>query len=106
LNIRALQLAAALAVVFASTSMADINNATYNFRARAGGSIVISGFTNGTYTAPAGSGFCVGPPNACSSGSGLSGGYSFADISPTCRRLPLLFSVVRPERAPVIFLPI
>jgi hypothetical protein len=91
LNLRPLHFASALAVVFASTSMANISNATYHASDGTSGNTVISGFTAGTYTAPAGSGFCVGPPNACGSGGGVSGSYSFADISPTLSTITFTF---------------
>ena len=90
MNIRALPLAAGLAVVFASTSMADIGGSTYDFTASATGNTAI-GATNGTYTDPANPGFCVGPPVACGFGAGVSGSFSFADITPTMSTITFPF---------------
>lgn len=91
MNIRALHLAAALAVAFASTSMADISGSTYNFTATSTGGTSITGFTPGTHTDPANPGFCVGPPNACGSGNGMSGSFAFADPSPTLSTITFQF---------------
>ena len=60
--------------------MAGLLNSTYDFSTSATGNTQI-GATPGTYTDPANPGFCVGPPVACGSGSGVSGGFSFADIN-------------------------
>jgi hypothetical protein len=91
LNIRTLHLAAGLAVVFASTAMADIAGSTYNFSASSTGNTVLTGGASGTYTDPANPGFCVGPPNACSTGQGVSGGFTFADSTPTLSTITFSF---------------
>jgi len=92
LNIRALSLAAALAVVFASTSMADIMGSTYHFSTSTTGSTAITTSGAGTYTAPSNAGFCVGPPTSCGSGSGMSGSYLFTDVNPTLSTITFSFS--------------
>jgi hypothetical protein len=90
LNIRVLPCAAALAVVFASTSMADIMGTTYHFSASTTGNTQISA-PSGTFTDPANPGFCVGPPVACGSGSGVSGSFTFADTTPTTSTITFTF---------------
>jgi hypothetical protein len=91
LKIHSLHFAAALTVVFASTSMADIQGSTYNFSTGVGGSTQISAPSNGAYTDPANPGFCVGPPVSCGSGSGLSGQFAFADTSATTSTITFTF---------------
>ena len=90
MNIRALPLAAGLAVVSASTSMADIGGSTYDFSVSTTGNTAI-GATNGTYTDPANPGFCVGPPVACGTGAGVSGSFAFADSTPTTSTITFTF---------------
>jgi hypothetical protein len=90
LTIRALPLSAALAVIFASTSMANIVGSTYNFSGSTTGATSISA-VSGSYTDPANAGFCVGPPLACGSGAGLSGGYSYAQVTPTLDTITFSF---------------
>ena len=82
LKIRALPLSVALAAIFASTSMANIVGSTYTGNTSTTGNTQISGFS-GTFTDPANPGFCVGPPVACGSGSGVSGSFTFGQVSPT-----------------------
>ena len=43
------------------------------------------------HTDPANPGFCVGPPVACNMGSGVSGGFSFAQLTPTLDSITFLF---------------
>jgi len=75
---------AALSLAFAAAANATIVGSTYGFSASSAGNTVITGFTDGTYTDPSNPGFCVGPPNDCSGGAGISGGFAFAhNVSPT-----------------------
>lgn len=89
---RALQLSVALALVFASTSLAEIEGSTYDFSDSSTGNTVITDTGAGSYTDPANAGFCVGPPNACGGGSGLSGGYTFTNVNPTEDQITFGFS--------------
>jgi hypothetical protein len=90
LNTRIFWHFAALTCVFASTSMAGLVGSTYNFSGSATGNTQI-GATAGTHTDPANAGFCVGPPVACGVGSGVSGGYGFADINPSLAEITFSF---------------
>jgi hypothetical protein len=92
LNIRALNLAAALAVVFASTSMADIVGSTYNFSASSTGTTTITSSGAGSYTDPTGAGFCVGPNSDNCTSSGMFGFYLFSQVSSTEDRIDFVFS--------------
>ena len=83
MNTRALCLSAALSVVFASTSMANIIGSTYNFSASSTGSTTITCSGNGSYTDSAGASFCVGPNSDNCATSGLKGSYTFANIDAT-----------------------
>lgn len=87
----ALQMSLVLAAIFASTAMAEIQTATFDFSASVSGSAQI-GATNGTYTDPANPGFCVGPPVACGAGSGVSGSFTFTDLTPTTAQITFNFS--------------
>ena len=87
---RALQLSIALTLVFASTSLAEIQGSTYNYSASTTGSTEIS-LTSGTTTDPADPGFCVGPPESCGSGSGLSGSFAFHDVDATDAQITFVF---------------
>jgi hypothetical protein len=92
LKIRALFLAVALAVVFASTSMANIGGSTYNFTTSVTGSTQISPLGGPTsHTDPANPGFCVGPPLACNTGSGVSGSFTFNDVTATMSTITFSF---------------
>lgn len=79
----ALCFAAALSLAIASNAHATIVGSTYHFSAAATGNTQIGEFTAGTYTDPANPGFCVGPPVNCGGGSGVSGSFTFATVSPT-----------------------
>jgi PEP-CTERM motif len=83
-------LAAASALTMAAPAMAHIVGASYDFSTSVTGSTEI-GSTPGTYTDPANPGFCVGPPVACSSGSGMFGFFSFADPLPNTGLITFTF---------------
>lgn len=74
---------ATLLLTFAATANATILGSTYNLSASTTGNTTITGATSGTYIAPHNAGFCIGPPNACGNGSGLSGSFQFGYASPT-----------------------
>src|SRR5438132_11658861 len=79
MRIRASYLAAALALAFAPAANATIVGSTYNFTTSVTGNTQISPLGGPTlHTDPANPGFCVGPPVACSTGSGVSGSFAFA----------------------------
>ncbi|MGH7111241.1 MAG: PEP-CTERM sorting domain-containing protein [Stellaceae bacterium] len=84
--------AAALALAFAPNANATIVGSTYDYAASSTGNTVITEGPNGTYTDPNNAGFCVGPPNACSSGAGLSGSFTFATVSSTQDTITFSFS--------------
>lgn len=82
----------ALAAICASAAMADIQGSTYTFATSVTGNTQISPLgSGGTHTDPANPGFCVGPPVACGSGSGVSGSFSFATVSPTLDTITFQF---------------
>lgn len=92
MRIRALYLAAALSVVFAANVNATIVGSTYDFTTSATGSTLISPFGGPTsHTDPANPGFCVGPPIACAAGAGLSGSFTFAQVTPTLDTITFIF---------------
>jgi hypothetical protein len=92
-NIRALHLAAALAVVLAPTSMANsVQGSTYHFSTSQTGTTTITSSAAGTYTDPAGGTFCVGPNADNCINSGLYGSYTFADTTATTATITFHFS--------------
>jgi hypothetical protein len=91
LKIRILTLTV-LGVVFASVSFADLMGSTYNFTTSVTGNVQISPLgATGSHTDPANPGFCVGPPVACSTGSGVSGGFTFTEVNPTLSHINFSF---------------
>lgn len=82
--------AIALAVSAAHPASAHLVGATYDFATSATGHNAI-GAIPGTYTDPANPGFCVGPPVECASGAGMSGAFSFADLSPSSSTITFTF---------------
>ena len=83
-------LAAASTLTMAAPAMAHLVGATYDFSTSVTGSTEI-GATPGTYTDTANPGFCVGPPVACSSGSGVSGTFTFSSPTPTASDITFTF---------------
>jgi hypothetical protein len=91
-NIRALHLAAALAVVFASTSMANsIQGSTYHLSTSQTGTTTITS-SPGTYTDPTAEIFCVGPNSDNCNTSGMLGSYRFADTTATTATITFHFT--------------
>jgi hypothetical protein len=90
LKIRYLFLFATVALLSASNAKADLVGSTYQFSTSTTGGITIAS-TSGTYTDPANPGFCVGPPLGCVTGSGVSGSFAFADITPTLSTITFTF---------------
>ncbi|MGH9343240.1 MAG: PEP-CTERM sorting domain-containing protein [Terriglobia bacterium] len=84
-------LVVALSLTFAAAADATIVGATYNYSTSTTGNTAITGQTSGTATDPGNPGFCVGPPNACSSGAGVSGSFTFANVSPTQNTITFTF---------------
>jgi hypothetical protein len=82
MRIRASYVAAALSLAFAPNANATIVGSTFDFTTSVTGNtqILPLGTTSQT-TAPVG--FCVGPPEACGLGSGVTGTVTFAMVSPT-----------------------
>jgi hypothetical protein len=87
MRILALCSAAALALAFAPNANATIVGSTYDVTTSETGNTVITPLgAQGAHTDPANLGFCVGStevPPACGNNSGVTGGYSFATVSPT-----------------------
>ncbi len=80
-----------LAIVAAQPAQAGLQGATYKFSAATTSKTQI-GAVAGTYTDPANPGFCVGPPVFCSvGGSGLSGAFTFSDVSPSAATITFTF---------------
>jgi hypothetical protein len=95
MRIRALYIAAAFSLALAPVANATIVGSTYEFLTSDGLNTQISPFGGpSTHTDPANPGFCVGsvalPPN-CAGGSGLSGSFSFATVSPTLDSITFTF---------------
>lgn len=90
MKIRYLFLFAVVGVLSASNAKADIVGSTYHFSTSTTGNTQIAS-TPGTYTDPANPGFCVGPPTACGSGGGVSGSFTFHDITPTSSTITFTF---------------
>jgi hypothetical protein len=83
----------ALAVIVgASPAMAHLVGATYGFASATTGNTLIGGSPNGTYTDPSNPGYCLGPPLACGSGSGLGGSFAFSDVAPDMSAITFGFS--------------
>jgi len=92
MRVRASYLAAALALAFAANANATIVGSTYDFTTSVTGNTQISPLgATGAHTDPANPGFCVGPPVACGSGSGVSGAFTFSTVSPTQDHINLSF---------------
>ena len=92
MSIRVSYVAAALSLAFASNANANIVGSSYNFSTSVTGNTMISPLgSTGNHTDPANPGFCVGPPVACGSGSGVSGAFTFAMTSPTLDTITFTF---------------
>ena len=83
-------LAVASALTMAAPAMAHLVGATYDFSASVTGNTAIDAPT-GTFTHPANPGFCVGPPVACGSGSGMSGSFTFSSPTSTMSEIAFTF---------------
>ena len=89
---RTLVLGAAMTFAFAGNASATIIGATYDFSTSTTGAVQISPFGGPTsHTDPANPGFCVGPPVACASGSGVSGSFAFSTAGPNLDRITFTF---------------
>lgn len=91
MKIRYLFLFAAVALISASNAKADIMGSTYQFSTSTTGGVTITSTPFGNYTDPSNASFCVGPPTSCNTGSGVSGSYTFADITPTLSTITFTF---------------
>lgn len=90
-NVKLTALAAiALAFSAAYPASAHLVGATYDFSTSTTGNTQI-GATPGAYTDPSNPGFCVGPPVSCGSGSGMSGSFTFADVSTNSSTITFTF---------------
>jgi hypothetical protein len=88
MKMRASYIAAALSFAFGPVANATIIGSTYDFTTSVTGNTQISPLGGPTlHTDPANPGFCVGPPVACGAGSGVSGSFTFATVSPTLDRI-------------------
>lgn len=95
MRVRASYIAAAFSLAFAPVANATIVGSTYDFTTSESGNTVIAPLGGPTMqTDPANPGFCVGSVSlapACSSGSGVSGSFSFAKVSPTLDTITFTF---------------
>jgi hypothetical protein len=87
----ALYAVAALSLTFATAASATLVGSTYDYSSSTTGNTVLTGSANGTYTDPSNPGVCVGPPTSCGAGAGLSGGFSFATVSPALSTITFTF---------------
>jgi hypothetical protein len=93
MKIHASYLAAAFSLAFAPVASATIVGSTYDFTSSVTGGVQISPLGGPTlHTDPANVGFCVGPPVNCGSGMGVTGGYSFAKVTPTLDTITFNFA--------------
>jgi hypothetical protein len=95
MRIRASYLAAALSLAFVGHANATIVGSTYEFTSSRTGNTQLSPLVMPgapfTLTDPVNQGFCVGPPVMCSQGSGVSGSYAFAMLTPTLDTITFTF---------------
>ena len=84
---------AALALAFAPEASATIVGSTYTFATSDSGNTVISPLgAQGAFTDPANPGFCVvSTSNTSCSSNGLSGSFTFAQVTPTLDRINFFF---------------
>ena len=88
----AVTLSSTFALCTAPNANATIVGSTYNFTTSVTGNTQISPLGGPTiHTAPANPGFCVGPPVACGAGSGVSGAFTFATVTPTLDRITFTY---------------
>jgi hypothetical protein len=88
MTIRTSCIAVAFLLAFASLANATIVGSHYNFTTSVTGNTQISPLGGPTgHSDPANPGFCVGPPVACGSGSGVSGSFAFSTVTPTLDRI-------------------
>jgi hypothetical protein len=81
-----------LSLLFVPRADAALITATYDFTTSVTGSVLIDPLGGPTeFTDPANAGFCVGPPLACASGSGVSGSFAFADVTPILSTITFTF---------------
>ena len=75
-TISTVALVAVLCLLSATNANAALSG-SFNANESTTGNVVITGFSSGPFTVGAGGpGYCVGPPNACGSGHGVSGSTS------------------------------
>ena len=92
MRMRASYIAAALSFAFGPVANATIVGSTYDFTTSVTGNTQISPLGGPTlHTDPANPGFCVGPPVDCGGGHGVSGSFSFTNISPTLDRITFAY---------------
>src|SRR5438067_11931870 len=92
MRVRASYIAAALSFAFGPVADATIVGSTYDFTTSVTGNTQISPLGGPTlHTDPANPGFCVGPPVACGAGSGVSGAFTFATVTPTLDRITFTY---------------
>src|SRR5436305_9364959 len=88
----AVTLSSTFALCTAPNANATIVGSTYNFTTSVTGNTQISPLGGPTiHTDPANPGFCVGPPVACGAGSGVSGAFTFATVTPTLDRITFTY---------------
>jgi hypothetical protein len=81
-----------LSLLFVPRAEAALITATYDFTTSVTGTVGIDPLGGPMeFTDPANPGFCVGPPVACAVGSGMSGSFAFADVTPTLSTITFTF---------------
>jgi hypothetical protein len=81
-----------LALLFVPRAEAGLINASYDFTTAVTGTVQIDPLGGPTgFTDPANPGFCVGPPVSCGAGAGMSGSFTFADVTPNLSTITYTF---------------
>ena len=92
MRMRASYVAAVLSLALAANASATIVGSTYDFTTSVTGNTQISPLGGPTvHTDPANPPFCVGPPVNCAGGSGVSGAFSFLQLTPTLDTITFTF---------------
>ena len=81
-----------LSLLLVPRAEADIIASSYDFTTSVTGTVAMDPIGGPTgFTDPANPGFCVGPPVDCGGGSGVSGSFSFADLTPVLSTITFTF---------------
>jgi hypothetical protein len=79
-------------LLFAPRAEAGLIGTSYDLTTSVTGSVAIDPLGGPTgFTDPLNPGFCVGPPVACGVGAGMSGSFTFADVTPVLSTITFTF---------------